>query len=127
MGEDFSVEGVRGFVVAGGGLGVLTEGEIVLGLDGDEAGGGGFDGVSVDGEDEFFFGDLGEEGDLASDFFFCSEAGDLSVDAEVERGETVDEVEGVSVFFAALGEDNAVRLIGLDGGVDGEGSVVNFG
>jgi hypothetical protein len=37
VGEDFSVEGVRGFVVAGGGLGVLTEGEIVLGLDGDEA------------------------------------------------------------------------------------------
>jgi len=38
VGEDFSVEGVGGFVVASGGEVIAADGEIVLGLAGDEAG-----------------------------------------------------------------------------------------
>jgi len=124
--EDFSIEGVWGLVVSGGGFGVLTDGEFVLGLDGDQAGGGSLDGVSVDGESEFVGGDFCQEDDFTARFFFGAEAGDLAFDADVESGDTFDEVEAVAVFFSALGEDDAVGLIGLDGGANVEGAVVDL-
>ena len=67
LGDDFAVEGVWCIVVAGGGSVVFTDGEFVLRLDGNEAGGSGGDLFPVDGERKLFVGNFGEAGDFTVD------------------------------------------------------------